>query len=301
MTTDNVMPIVLLTILNNQQKKKELKQCHGYYIASGINIMMAMVNIFDNEKYYNTKYGNKVVNDFLTEMSLYIFKCLSQNIELLEGNVHNDKIIKIYHHLINYLQGKMQKIMQKTDITASLNIKKTDIINYHFTDKTGWEPAYKALKRIDKDVLIEYIDQKYGCVCECAFIMGWMIGLGEEKMIINLEKMGCCLGIMIKITNDFINLERDIKYANKHSFNYIINYGIHEAFVLFMDNKLKLIEYCISMNLFNNTMKEIVDHIEKKIDDCLKKTDVDLKSIYSSYSKKCTTVAKDSDKSDMDE
>jgi hypothetical protein len=56
-----------------------------------------------------------------------------------------------------------------------------------------------------------------------------------------------------------------------------------------MDNKTKLLEGTIEMNIYTNTIKEIIDSIEKKFDICLKNTDLELRSVYSSYAESLQT------------
>lgn len=282
-TTDHLAPVILLTVLNNQYKKKNFKTHHGYYMASGIDVLMTVANIFDNETYYKTKFGVKPINDFISEMPFYVFKCLSQNIETLESLVNKDDIIKMYHQAINQLQNKISKIVQRNELTGTTAVKKTDIVKFHFSNKQLIQTKYKKLKKIDRDILIAHVDQKYGLVCQIAFIMGWLLGMGDEKMLTNLERLGTHMGLMFKISNDFNTLERDITHSDKVSYNLIVNYGIHECFSLFMESKIKLLNGCLSMNIFSNTMKEIVDHIEKQFDNCLKNTDIELNSVYSSF------------------
>lgn len=301
-TTNHLTPIVLLTILNNQYKKKNFKTHHGYYMASGIDILMTVANICDNELYYKTKFGIKAVNDFVSEMPFLVFYCLSQNIETLETIIDKDKIIKMYHQSLTQLQSKISKIIQRPELIGVSSMKKTDIIKFHFSNKQLIQTKYKKLKKIDRDILINYVDQKYGFVCQTAFTMGWLLGLGDEKMIPNLERLGTHLGLMFKIANDFTFLERDIEYSDKVSYNLIVNYGIHECFSLFMESKIKLLNGCLSMNIFTSTMKEIVDHIERQFDVCLKNTDIELNSVYSSFTdgskappKKCSSSESDSD------
>lgn len=281
--SDHLTPIILLTILNSQHKKKNLKIHHGYYIASCVDIMMLIVNILDNEKYYIDTYGHTVVLAFLSEMPIYIFKCLSQNIETAETSIDKEKLLKMTYQLMDYLHNNILKIIHRNDITTTLSVRKTDIIKYRFTDERIINLKYKNLKQIDRDTLLTYIEDKYGNVCNCAFILGWVFGQGEDKYIYDLEKIGYQLGMMIKLANDFINLERDIKYADIISYNFIVNFGIHESFALFMENKLKFIEGCLKLSIFTNTIKEILDSIEKKFDDCLKNTDIELESLYSSF------------------
>jgi len=154
-------------------------------------------------------------------------------------------------------------------------------MTYKFTNKLTIEAKYKKVKKIDKDELLDYTDRKFGSVCQLAFVMGWIFGLGDEKSITSFEKLGTSLGIIIKLANDFKNLERDITSATTSTFNLIINLGIHECFSIFDKNKLKLLEGCLTLDVYSITIKEIIDHIEKTFDTHLKKTNLDLKSQYS--------------------
>jgi hypothetical protein len=86
------------------------------------------------------------------------------------------------------------------------------------------------------------------------------------------------------LSNDFRNLERDIESAEGSTVNLIANYGIHECFQLFDESKIKLLEGCLTLDVYNITIKEVIDHIEKKFDDKLKNTDLELASKYSSFS-----------------
>jgi 5'-3' exonuclease len=56
--------------------------------------------------------------------------------------------------------------------------------------------------------------------------------------------------------------------------------GLQEAFELFMEAKTKIIESCITLDLYSNTMKEVLDLIETRIDNLIEKTRPDLKSNY---------------------
>lgn len=282
-TTDHLIPIILLTVLSSQYKKNNFKPHHGYYMASGIDILVVIVNIYDNKNYYIEKFGQTEIDNFLAEMPCYVFKCLSQNIETFENLIDKEKVLKIYHQALLHLQSKICKLSHKISVKTSTLVKKTDIIKFNFTDKQIIKNKYKKLKQVDKDVLLEYIDQKYGYVCQCAFVMGWLLGLSDEKMIPSLDKLGTHLGLIIKISNDFNNLEKDINCAKEYSLNIIANYGIHECFAMFMESKMKLIQGCLTLDIFTITVKEIIDNVEKQFDNCLQNTDIELKSMYSSF------------------
>ena len=102
-----------------------------------------------------------------------------------------------------------------------------------------------------------------------------------------LNSIGYKLGMIYAISNDFDSIEKDILNSDpktKSSKNLIINLGIQESFVLYMETKSSFIEECMKLNLFTHTLKEVVDLFEEKVDKCLEQSSVDMKSTYSSFS-----------------
>lgn len=281
---DHEASITLLTILNGQNKKLNMKLHHGYYMGAGIDLLMLYNRINDNPNYYNEKYGNKFIKNIQLQTPIHVYECMHQNIETLENFLEKDKIIKVHRKISTYIRQKLIEIMSCDNIVGTTHMHKTDIINFKFNDANTTLEKYKKLKLVNKDILIEYIDKTYGATCQCAFVIGWLLGLGDPKMINNLERLGTHLGLLIKLSNDFVNLERDIKYNEHLSTNMLVNYGIYQSFDLFSDSKVKLIEGTMTLGIYNTTIKEVIDFIEKKFDMCLNNTELGLESKYSSFS-----------------
>ena len=63
-----------------------------------------------------------------------------------------------------------------------------------------------------------------------------------------------------------------------------MNNGIQESFVLFMDLKTEFLEALFKHNLYTHTIKEVLDLLEDKIETILKKSNIDMKSTYSTLS-----------------
>lgn len=281
---DHEASITLLTILNGQNKKLNMKLHHGYYMCAGIDLLMLYNRINDNPNYYCEKYGKKIISNIKSQTAIHLYECLHQNIETLENFLEKDKILKIHRKISTYLKQKMTEIMTCDELIGNSHMHKTDIINCKFENVELTLEKYKKLKLVDKDILINYINKTYGNTCQCAFVIGWMLGLGDPKMINNLERLGTHLGILIKLANDFVNLERDIKYNDQCSTNMLVNYGVYQSFDLFSDSKVKLIEGTMALNVYNTTIKEVIDFIEKKFDMCLNNTELGMESKYSSFS-----------------
>jgi hypothetical protein len=77
-----------------------------------------------------------------------------------------------------------------------------------------------------------------------------------------------------------MNIEHDLAKLDVtgSTDNHIINYGIHESYELFMNNKQKFIEECLKKDMLTDTIKEIISSIEIKVDSVIDETSPDLKS-----------------------
>jgi len=277
--------ILFLTVMNSQCKKKKAKTPNGYYLASGINMLLLCAIIYDNLNYYEQTYSQTLIRNFISQVSIYFLQSYAENIETLENNIEDKKLDKIQKKMNTIIYKRISEIVSFENLDGQEKVHKTDIIKYKFKDDKMID-KYRKLKIVDKEKLLGYVERKYGNICQCAFLMGWLYGLSDDKMIGVLENMGVHLGMLIKLANDFSNIERDIKYvsAKNNSYNLIVNFGIHECFKLFDESKCKLLEGCITLDIYNFTIKEIIDNVEKKFDNYLKNTDLELASRYSSFS-----------------
>lgn len=276
---DHVVSILLLTVLNNQGKKNGMT-LHGYYTASSIEIMMIIIKLLDNEKKYNTKYGSRNVQRIITELIGSINICLSQNIESIQPHYAKDKVLKIFHTCIKLINKRITKLISNESLEVDKKIKTTDIIKYHFYDAQKIKQKLVKLKQVKESSLINFINDKYGSVCQLSLELGWLLGGGDEKTLPNLDKIGTYFSIMVKLANDFINIESEIDNSETYTKNYVVNFGFQNSFELFIDNKQKFIEACILLDIYTNTVKEIVDLIENKVDEVIDKSSPDLKSHY---------------------
>jgi hypothetical protein len=113
--------------------------------------------------------------------------------------------------------------------------------------------------------------------------LAWIIGGGNEKDKKRLSKLGLAFGRMLKLSNDFKNLNNDILQANKYTFNYIANCGFTKSYNLFTNSKQQFIEECMNMDILSTTVKEILDIVEKNVIDIIDDTSPDLKSTCSIF------------------
>lgn len=281
---DHLSSLLLLTVLNSQCKKKHLKLVHGYFMACGIDIMMLLNRINDNRAQYEENHGKDKMINLKMELLQMITMCLTRNIDTVQSNMDKQTTLKISQACHNYLSGKIYDICKYDSFVADKKMKKFDVMNYNFDNKSSIMTKLGKMYRIDKDTLVTYVESHYGNACKSAAVLGWLLGDGDEKSISTLEDIGSQFGMILKIQYDFVNLENDIKLCNKTTTNLLVNMGVQECHAMFMESKIKFIEGCMKLNIYTNTAKEMIDLIESKIDACLEKSTLDMKSIYSSFS-----------------
>lgn len=279
---DHLCSLSSIAVLNTQCKKKHLK-IHGYYMASGIDILVMLARLGENKNMYEEMFGKEKVINIKMELSQMIHQCLSRNIDHLQNNYDKAITLKIFQSCHTFITNKMYNITKSETFVSNKKMKKFDVMNYNFENKTTIATKFSKMYRLERDVLMEYTDAHYGSIAKIALVSGWLLGDGDEKTVDVLDKLGGYFGIIMKLCYDFINLENDIRYANKTSTNLLINLGIQECHTMFMENKIKFLEGCMGQNLYTNTMKEIIDLIESKIDACIDKATLDLESVYSSF------------------
>lgn len=280
---DQVVSILLLTVLNNQSKKNNLT-LHGYYAASCVTCTKCIVVLLDNKNKYYKKFGKEMVQKMINELISLLNICLSQNIESIQPHYTKEKLFKISDLCIKTVNKRVSKLLLDKELETDKLIQHTDLVKYHFKDIKEAKKKIASLKQVKQESLDNFIDEKYGATAQIALCLGWILGNGDEKKISNLEKIGLYFSMLEKLTNDFINLDSDIQDFESdqiYTKNYIINYGFQNAFEVFVDNKQKFIEGCILLDIYTNTVKEIIDLIESKVDEIIDRSSPDMRSNYS--------------------
>jgi hypothetical protein len=281
---DNMSSAIVIIVLNTLFHKYKSKSFHGFHISACVTLMMVIIAIKDNPLYYNEIYGQDAIDMLLRFAPIHIYDCIFNNSRTMENAISKDKITDIQKDINTYTKNTLINILTQNNFKKISNVKKTDLIKYNFLNKNIIATKYRHLKKIDKTELLNNVDTNYGSVCKFVFISTWLLGQGKKSDIPQLEKIGSSCGLLIKIINDFINVERDIEITNNVSSNLIINLGIDECFNLYDEHKNKFIEGCFILDIYNKTMKEIIDKIESTFNECLQSAEMDLKTQYSSFS-----------------
>jgi|SRR3989344_1241921 len=299
---NNFTSIIYLTIVTHQMQKNKINHEHGYFIAFSISLLMVIVILQDNITYYNNIYGELVIKNLLEQIPMFVIKSLGKHFIMINEKSKRNKIYvetsKMYmitdkrnlkdiqEYTTELVNNSMLKICKSEILIGTNKMLKTDILDYNFKNKEKAIEKYTKLLKININNMNNYIDNKYGKICELALILAWVISGGNMKEIGVLEKMGKQLGMLIKITNDINNVERDLENTiNSVSNNFLINYGTLKCVELFYKNKEELIESAMILDIFEITFDEIIQVLEVQFLNGLENTSFDIdKSVYSSIS-----------------
>lgn len=278
---DHLCGIIFSTLLNHNSKKTNFK-VHGYYIACAIDILHELIEIISYSKPNQEISHNKV-----TQLTLLIIQLVNLNLENLKvPQKQEETLVKIIFFTQSYITTKLMEITKKYEFITNKKVLKTDLLSISYIDKVIFN-KYKNLYKIEHEELLKYVSNTYGNVGDIVFIIGWVLGGGDRKpeLMKKLQSIGDKFGLLYKLCRDFEKIEEDISNSNKYNLNFIVNEGVQETFILFMEIKTQLIEDCLMHNIYTHTTKEVLDELEKNVDKCLTSSSVDLKSNYSSFSK----------------
>lgn len=283
---DLIFSILLLTVMNSQNKKNHITM-QGYYVASSIEMLNMLLYFIEHKTNIINKIPppdnyTKTYNDIV----ICANKSLHQNLESIK-NTHYDKPSNFVAMILTSLtvfNDSLKTINDFNNFKFVLTDKScnNNIIKWYLKENNDLIKKFKNFKQIDKKSFDEYIEMKYLVLCEIAIILGWIMGGGDIKDINKLKKLAKYFSIMYKISKDFENLNNDINVTTNYTPNYILNYGIQDSYEIFIENKQKFIEESMLQDIYTNTIKEIIDTIEINVDMVIDQTSPDLKSNYSS-------------------
>jgi len=280
---DKLLSILFLTIMNNQNKKKQIT-VQGYYIASIVEFLSIIINMVDSrEKNINT-YNVNTFYKIINFLILCANKSLHDNFDTLKNTLSGkktDKIIlnlclkisSVYNDTISY-----KNLFEEYDFVVLNEKPKDDTLRWYLKNDCNIKSHFNQIKKIDKKSLLDYIDCKFGNLCKLAINIGWLMGCGDHVKLKFFDKMAKYFAIIYKLSNDFNSIEEDICNNDGTTTNYVINMGLEESYELFMESKQKFIQEVMVHDMYTNTIKEIINYIEGKVEAIIDQTSPDLKS-----------------------
>ncbi len=278
---DFMLSILVSTFLLSLNRKSEITG-HTYYSACLSEMLIMLIRLVEKKNYYIEKYTQKkyniVKNKIITSVNIF----LSQSIDNIKNHHDKDKLLKNYIGMSKNFNVKLSEILDE-DYNFELedNITRSDLMNYeYYKEAKQVKTKLKTLKRVKKESMLKYVENKYGSICNIILQNMWFLGNGDDKLKKYVERFGQNIAIMLKIYYDWKHLESDILNSTNYCNNVIVNLGIQESFELFINAKQKVLENCMLFNLYTITTKEVIDFIEEGIDIYIDKLKPDLRSQY---------------------
>lgn len=287
--SDLIFSIMLLTVMNNQNKKNHVTM-QGYYFAASVEFFNSIIYLIENKKEIVALFGDDKYFKLYNNLYLSINKSFQQNIESIKNpyQIKNDALVNVIIAALNVYNKTFKLVNKFTDFEFTILNRgcSNNIIIWYLKEDTKKIDKFRKLKRVSKESMNLYIEKKYLTTCELGIIIGWIMGGGDIQSIPNIKKTAKYVATMYKISRDFEKLDYDLENSENYTSNYVLNFGLQEAYELFLQNKEKFIEESMDYKIYTTTIKEVIDSIESNIDHIIDQSSPDLKSNYSSYSTK---------------
>jgi hypothetical protein len=268
---NHFVPISLLTVNNHQQKINKIKTNNCYNMAFGIELLHVLIDIIDVEKKFAYNKHNLSLSQIHSMHSSIISMVYNSLLPNIMSSLSSHETPKIAL-CCNCIHEKITSLINMHNIEYPSKfsfLTHGDLFKYHFVNQSCSEKLL-SVKLIPKDVIINYIISSYGSICKLALILGWILGGGSDQMITNLDRIGYHFAIMLKLSHDFSHIENDIlSLHNGFSLNYVINFGLQDAFELFDDSKKKFNEGLMLLEISSPTLKEIVNIIDTHVNNII--------------------------------
>lgn len=279
---DNIYSILMMTIMNNQNKKKKITS-QGYFMASAIEFLNVIIYMIDDIT-YKTKMG---IDNYYKTINILIqlaHKSICQNMDSIKMCVNNEMTNNIYMIVLNLFNEiiSFDKILNDNNIITTNKKLNNDVLVWYIKTNNISDKNYKKFLEIEENNLMDIFYKKYGLLCQFAICIGWTTS-GDISNIEKVKYMSNHFVTMYKIYKDFINIEQDLKTENNYTLNYVINYGLQYSYEKFMKNKQKFIEIAMYLDTYTSTIKELISSIDSQMDKVLEKTSPDLKSNFSGF------------------
>jgi len=285
--TDLLLSIIFLTIMNSQNKKNNIL-LQGYYGASCIEFLKIIINLIDNKQKFINKYDINIYYKIINYLSICSIYTINQNIESIKSSISKEKLAdiflninEVYNNSVNY-----NNILSEINIIYSDEKPNNNLIKWYIKDNILLKNKFIKIKKIKKEIYMEYLNKKIIKLSELTFSIAWILGCGNIDDLNKIKKLGTHFGYIYKLTIDFNTLEDELlNLDNEYSLNYIINYGLQEAYEEFMNHKQKFIEDAMMLDVYSITIKELLSYIENRVDIIIDQTSPDIRSTYSSMKK----------------
>ncbi len=281
-SSDLILPILVLTIMNNQNKKKKVT-LHGYHAAACIAFCQTILTVVEDKSNFVKQYGIDHYHKLITHLIVSANRSLSENIQSIRHHIKATESIDVFLNSMEILNERLTYVKLLSNIEPTLTSRRplSEIQKWIITNSPEMTEKVKSIKVIERKCFRKYMENHIGSLCELTFALGWLTGCGGVDSLDSITKASEYFATMYKISLDFSRIQTDIAAANNYSFNFVINYGFQKSYELFMESKEKFIKEAMTTDIYTATVKEIHNYVEHRVDELLENTTPDLKSNYS--------------------
>lgn len=277
--TDKYGSILLLTVINNQNKKNKVG-VQGYYAASAVEFLACMVRIKTYLPMYQKEYPT-IGTDAYPVLYSAVLKSVMSNAEITNRYVKDvHKYQKIYANCVSVVANDFPSLSDHDDPTKTP--KKTDnIFRFYLNQRADLNDKYLDLKLYDRTVLMNRYRKSYCKVFQMAVSLGWLLTGSPEKELPEMNKIGVMFGFVYKIGSDFERIDDDLEHAVESTDNYLVNCGLQKAYDDYMQFKQNLITLLMTHDLYTRTTKEMLEELDERVDKFIENSHPDVKSSFS--------------------
>lgn len=254
---DFYLSIVTLTILNNQNRKNKCYHV-GYYCSACILVLDILLYMNDNKKKIIKKYGNE---DFYEIKNFLLIESQSMLYSTFKS-LDMSKYPQIMMDILKYYNQDLREFLM--DYTFNVNGKIS--VQKEFKLSKEMNQKYKNINLASLESYNKYTQKRYGYICRASILFGWILGCGNSEHYEILIKISQYFSSIVNIYRGFHNFKIDLHNCINVSHNHVVNYGIEESYQTYIYNKEKFIIDCTRIDIYTETIKDIIDRIDERID-----------------------------------
>lgn len=271
---DMLLPVLLLTTANSQTKKHSTVDIQCYYIAVSILFLKIIIGI-DKESFVST-YGDKLYYETVVTLLISSNKMLWLNMDSYPKNNRSDIFIDVSSEYNRYVSKEF--ILSEPELESNSCKPETDTLKWYIKDENLIK-QFNSLQQVDSECFKQYVEKKIESLCKLTVVSGWIAGYGCKDSLNKVRRLAHHFTYMYKLYEDFDSIEESITNSkNNMSSNYVVNYGLQSSYELFMDSKRKFIEDAMILDVYTSTLKEIVNFVDRRVDETIDSTTPDIKS-----------------------
>ena len=267
---DHHLAILLLTTMNNQNQKNKRKGS-GYHVSLGLELTEVLGKMILRKSLSQIGHSMPL---FWGEIQASLYRDL-HSLTLQNGPYDPSTLLAFPSFLLKKTgpEGYLGAIYRELSPPSKELLESKEEVKKELGDRVPAAVSKLSLLLQFKDQksMEAHLSQKIGSLAGRAFGLGWMLGGGEVADLFFMEELGKHFGIFYQLAIDFKVFEKHLsRLKTYYSFNYVINFGIQEAYRLFMVEKQKVLKLCLEKDILTTTLEELIKLIQKRVDHILR-------------------------------